>query len=138
NDTSKSIERFLYSATGTASSSRGPAVPPSEKAEWSEKNGGGVGGKKFMITFGKLFEYNVFFFQAEDGIRYLIVTGVQTCALPIFDPALRVSKGHERVDEPPRRIRSDCRVRRMLVDLRRAAGHLDVQDAFASELDFRS
>src|SRR5216683_4461748 len=26
---------------------------------------------------------NVFFFQAEDGIRALIVTGVQTCALPI-------------------------------------------------------
>src|SRR5690349_22371630 len=25
-----------------------------------------------------------FFFQAEDGIRYLYVTGVQTCALPIF------------------------------------------------------
>src|SRR5206468_6930292 len=25
----------------------------------------------------------VFFFQAEDGIRGLIVTGVQTCALPI-------------------------------------------------------
>src|SRR2546421_8770874 len=25
-----------------------------------------------------------FFFQAEDGIRYLIVTGVQTCALPIL------------------------------------------------------
>src|SRR5256886_4122504 len=27
-----------------------------------------------------------FFFQAEDGIRDLTVTGVQTCALPIFDP----------------------------------------------------
>src|SRR5450432_2750386 len=27
-----------------------------------------------------------FFFQAEDGIRGLIVTGVQTCALPIFSP----------------------------------------------------
>src|SRR2546421_3733356 len=27
----------------------------------------------------------VFFFQAEDGIRDLIVTGVQTCALPIFE-----------------------------------------------------
>src|SRR5206468_4985575 len=27
------------------------------------------------------------FFQAEDAIRYLIVTGVQTCALPIFSPA---------------------------------------------------
>src|SRR5206468_10130925 len=25
-----------------------------------------------------------FFFQAEDGIRGLIVTGVQTCALPIL------------------------------------------------------
>src|SRR5438874_8469614 len=25
-----------------------------------------------------------FFFQAEDGIRYLYVTGVQTCALPIW------------------------------------------------------
>src|SRR3712207_8137949 len=26
-----------------------------------------------------------FFFQAEDGIRDIGVTGVQTCALPIFD-----------------------------------------------------
>src|SRR5438105_9076507 len=26
-----------------------------------------------------------FFFQAEDGIRDPLVTGVQTCALPIFD-----------------------------------------------------
>src|SRR2546430_9773386 len=27
-----------------------------------------------------------FFFQAEDGIRDLTVTGVQTCALPIYTP----------------------------------------------------
>src|SRR5256885_3047629 len=27
----------------------------------------------------------LFFFQAEDGIRDYKVTGVQTCALPIFD-----------------------------------------------------
>src|SRR3712207_7881254 len=27
-----------------------------------------------------------FFFQAEDGIRDIGVTGVQTCALPIFKP----------------------------------------------------
>src|SRR5437016_11696164 len=27
-----------------------------------------------------------FFFQAEDGIRDWSVTGVQTCALPIFNP----------------------------------------------------
>src|SRR2546430_3196729 len=36
----------------------------------------------------------VFFFQAEDGIRDLTVTGVQTCALPIFagigDPRVRI------------------------------------------------
>src|SRR3989475_6933142 len=31
----------------------------------------------FMFVF-------FFFFQAEDGIRDLTVTGVQTCALPIF------------------------------------------------------
>src|SRR6266436_6810168 len=28
-----------------------------------------------------------FFFQAEDGIRDVAVTGVQTCALPIYFPA---------------------------------------------------
>src|SRR3989440_8733634 len=34
-----------------------------------------------------------FFFQAEDGIRDLIVNGVQTCALPILAPrALAGSK----------------------------------------------
>src|SRR5258708_11325433 len=27
-----------------------------------------------------------FFFQAEDGIRDDLVTGVQTCALPIYSP----------------------------------------------------
>src|SRR2546422_6238586 len=31
-----------------------------------------------------------FFFQAEDGIRDVAVTGVQTCALPIFGPVLPV------------------------------------------------
>src|SRR2546430_8814198 len=30
----------------------------------------------------------VFFFQAEDGIRDLTVTGVQTCALPILEALL--------------------------------------------------
>src|SRR5205809_3185535 len=29
----------------------------------------------------------VFFFQAEDGIRDVAVTGVQTCALPIYRDA---------------------------------------------------
>src|SRR6266496_819411 len=31
--------------------------------------------------------WDCFFFQAEDGIRDLYVTGVQTCALPIFREA---------------------------------------------------
>src|SRR3989475_5001335 len=36
-----------------------------------------------VLVFVVLF----FFFQAEDGIRDLTVTGVQTCALPIFELA---------------------------------------------------
>src|SRR3712207_7027506 len=36
-----------------------------------------------LFIFG-YFLFFVFFFQAEDGIRYIGVTGVQTCALPIF------------------------------------------------------
>src|SRR5258708_25577126 len=33
----------------------------------------------------------LFFFQAEDGIRDDLVTGVQTCALPIFDEGFPAS-----------------------------------------------
>src|SRR2546421_8750292 len=39
----------------------------------------------------------VFFFQAEDGIRDLIVTGVQTCALPI---CTRVPDPYRWLEEP--------------------------------------
>src|SRR6266566_6303583 len=35
-------------------------------------------------------ELDFFFFQAEDGIRDYKVTGVQTCALPIFVAAVAV------------------------------------------------
>src|SRR2546430_3958513 len=35
-----------------------------------------------------------FFFQAEDGIRYLTVTGVQTCALPICARPPKVARGN--------------------------------------------
>src|SRR5687767_15266618 len=37
----------------------------------------------FMFFFFYIFFYVFFFFQAEDGIRDKLVTGVQTCALPI-------------------------------------------------------
>src|SRR2546430_3486944 len=35
------------------------------------------------VSFAVLLISCLFFFQAEDGIRDLTVTGVQTCALPI-------------------------------------------------------
>src|SRR5947208_3890846 len=44
-----------------------------------------------------------FFFQAEDGIRDDLVTGVQTCALPILFPISR-----------PRRIRNQLAVNEFL------------------------
>src|SRR5256886_609977 len=48
---------------------------------------------------GRMFLF-FFFFQAEDGIRDLTVTGVQTCALPIsFEIAL--PPGFEVDDLPP-------------------------------------
>src|SRR5256886_12061056 len=36
-------------------------------------------------AYAKIRRASFFFFQAEDGIRDLTVTGVQTCALPICD-----------------------------------------------------
>src|SRR5688572_32335470 len=38
----------------------------------------------FFFFFNFSFFFFFFFFQAEDGIRDLTVTGVQTCALPIY------------------------------------------------------
>src|SRR5256885_12559247 len=51
------------------------------------------------------------FFQAEDGIRDYKVTGVQTCALPIFGHGARHRPGWHR---PPRSSPRSCgqRVRR--------------------------
>src|SRR5438105_6376932 len=48
------------------------------------------------------FDFSFFFFQAEDGIRDPLVTGVQTCALPIFRvPALLERVGlADRAREP--------------------------------------
>src|SRR5688572_2561120 len=43
--------------------------------------------------------YLIFFFQAEDGIRDLTVTGVQTCALPICLAEARIGRTHEREHE---------------------------------------
>src|SRR2546430_3333643 len=69
----------------------------------SGQHGESVGGR--LVLCLRIF----FFFQAEDGIRDLTVTGVQTCALPIFvetpdvtillDPSVRL--GPYRYDLPP-------------------------------------
>src|SRR5215203_6657774 len=52
----------------------------------------------------------LFFFQAEDGIRYIGVTGVQTCALPISCGAERLLGRRPAVlaaDRVPRLRRGD-------------------------------
>src|SRR3990167_7378449 len=50
----------------------------------------GRGAKLSINYFGVVAENHrsQLFFQAEDGIRDLTVTGVQTCALPICQPGL--------------------------------------------------
>src|SRR2546430_14497148 len=49
-----------------------------------------------------------FFFQAEDGIRDLTVTGVQTCALPIFLRRTLEDRHHCRTTWCPPRRRAPC------------------------------
>src|SRR3989475_7379212 len=54
--------------------------------------------------------FSFFFFQAEDGIRDLTVTGVQTCALPICRLLLYVER--RAVPVPERRVAAlllECR-----------------------------
>src|SRR5258708_26628362 len=45
------------------------------------------------MIFNVLYRREIFFFQAEDGIRDDLVTGVQTCALPILRIRLRSRTG---------------------------------------------
>src|SRR5699024_5831137 len=73
----------------------------------------------YVVSIRGIMEY-VFFFQAEVGIRDRNVTGVQTCALPIFllgvrrllragllDRGLRIVRGRGALG---RRVRRDMRV----------------------------
>src|SRR5256886_935715 len=60
-----------------------------------------------------------FFFQAEDGIRDLTVTGVQTCALPISLPTRTSSWSDMRVNLTGMRV-SSCSV--SAIRYNRAAG----------------
>src|SRR2546421_5081883 len=47
----------------------------------------------FSDLIMSIYIFIFFFFQAEDGIRDLIVTGVQTCALPILVKSILMTKG---------------------------------------------
>src|SRR5258707_9067973 len=49
-----------------------------------------------------LYVYFFFFFQAEDGIRDIGVTGVQTCALPIYKLEYHFTIHEMPLDERPR------------------------------------
>src|SRR5207249_9614174 len=76
-----------------------------------------------------IFVFFFFFFQAEDGIRDRNVTGVQTCALPIFPSPpwrsppcpracrpgrrsdYRASRSRSRPRSEERRVGNECRSR---------------------------
>src|SRR3989475_10502300 len=74
--------------------------------------------------------YVFFFFQAEDGIRDLTVTGVQTCALPIF----------ELIDVPQSRYSgknsADIRMVVDALDLAYGKSHIDAFALVSGDSDF--
>src|SRR2546428_11598622 len=94
-----------------------------------------------MYLTERRMKYVFFFFQAEDGIRDLIVTGVQTCALPISPlrdptPELRDRSARSRLhprDGPrrPDRLRGPREV--VPADVDRPGG----RSALAHEADLR-
>src|SRR5256884_4000793 len=68
--------------------------------------GAGAQRRSGMVMHGMCVCVSFFFFQAEDGIRDVAVTGVQTCALPISfhkDVTLRQLMSHRAglLREPP-------------------------------------
>src|SRR5256886_8710813 len=76
-----------------------------------------------------------FFFQAEDGIRDLTVTGVQTCALPIFSTNAVFSGC---TPECNRRSRDGFRQRRLPTDVPTSHSERTVKRAFWAWRSIRS
>src|SRR3712207_7450677 len=85
------------------------------------------------VSWVGIFKYKLwlyfffFFFQAEDGIRDIGVTGVQTCALPIWSRLQgRLADGNRVQRREPGqrpRLRHDRPPPRPEGDLERAPGH---------------
>src|SRR5256886_9425812 len=67
-----------------------------------------------------------FFFQAEDGIRDLTVTGVQTCALPISSSTITRSQRCRRISSACRRERARSCDTIALVTFSQSSGSLGV------------
>ena len=51
-----------------------------------------------LVVYLLSFLLSLFFFQAEDGIRCKLVTGVQTCALPIYVPVIPLDQRVEMLE----------------------------------------
>src|SRR3712207_8696644 len=89
------------------------------------------GGFVCVVVLYRYCWFCFFFFQAEDGIRDIGVTGVQTCALPILHPLKREVKEvlkliHKREDTEKRKQQSD-RGNRDWSDAATSQGHLQSQ-----------
>src|SRR5205809_85708 len=84
-----SVPRFFVPEHGTIFTLAPVRFPPTATKEIQYLNAKGaltytdIAGDP--VLYGNLppREISIFFFQAEDGIRDVAVTGVQTCALPI-------------------------------------------------------
>src|SRR3712207_7733189 len=79
-----------------------------------------------------------FFFQAEDGIRDIGVTGVQTCALPILahraEAEIEAYLGRVRLEARTPKTVTDKSELRAILQATRAQGYAIVNE----ELEFRS
>src|SRR5438552_14738492 len=79
-----------------------------------------------------------FFFQAEDGIRDDLVTGVQTCALPIFLQVAQIDydKGQTEIDRDG--LRQTVAVTGRLEGQDLGTGISEIKSLLAKEVKFRS
>src|SRR5256885_12896842 len=76
-----------------------------------------------------------FFFQAEDGIRDYKVTGVQTCALPIFDRGGLLQVGPESAGSVPGpACYGQGNTRPTLTDAQVVLGRINAQRPLGGEL----
>src|SRR5260221_4576951 len=73
--------------------------------------------------------FSFFFFQAEDGIRYHCVTGVQTCALPIS-----IIEAHASLISFGGSLVRDSRYRDILLENLTLRGHIFKHVAFIDDI----